>query len=234
MIDPIQSFDYAVTMALNNGAREVPVVDQIIAWVTFHDVLRGGITVALLWGAWFHGGYRFSLRDSKAIETVLAAGIALAVARAMQLLLPHYPRPLHNPDLAFTPPYGVDAETLTGWSSFPSDHAVLFFALATATYLIGRPFGIASFLWAAFVVSIPRIYIGAHYPSDIISGAVIGVLIVLICFRAFSLLSLNGLRAYAEARPYLAMPILFLITFEFAHIFDHVRGAVALLVGIKL
>jgi undecaprenyl-diphosphatase len=61
-----------------------------------------------------------------------------------------------------------------GWSSFPSDHAVLFFALATAIWLWSRAWGAVAFLWA-LMVCMPRIYMGFHYPSDIIFGALLGV-----------------------------------------------------------
>ena len=70
--------------------------------------------------------------------------------------------------------------------SFPSTHAVNNFAAALVlAYFIPR------WTWAFFsfaaLVGFTRIYVGVHYPSDVIGGAVIGLLIgavVLIVFRA--------------------------------------------------
>jgi undecaprenyl-diphosphatase len=98
----------------------------------------------------------------------------------MALLLPFRARPFLNPDLHFVKPFGMTPEGLETWSSFPSDHAVLFFSLATCIFLISRKSGMIAYLYAFFVVCFPRIYFGLHYPTDILVGAVIGVLITLI------------------------------------------------------
>jgi len=61
-------------------------------------------------------------------------------------------------------------------SSFPSGHAAFFFALATVVFLYNRKAGWC-FFTASFLISLARIYVGVHYPSDIIGGALIGVLV---------------------------------------------------------
>ncbi len=78
------------------------------------------------------------------------------------------PRPFAA--LNFTPlvPHDLDA-------SFPSGHAVFYFTLATVAYLvISRRWGIW-FGLAAAAMGIARIYIGVHWPSDILVGAAIGI-----------------------------------------------------------
>lgn len=57
--------------------------------------------------------------------------------------------------------------------SFPSDHAALAFAIAVAVFMAHRRWGIV-FLIAASSVALGRVFVGVHYPSDIIVGAVIG------------------------------------------------------------
>lgn len=58
--------------------------------------------------------------------------------------------------------------------SFPSGHASLFFALAFAVFYFDKKWGI-KFLIAAFIMGIARIFIGIHWPLDIIAGAIIGI-----------------------------------------------------------
>ena len=60
--------------------------------------------------------------------------------------------------------------------SFPSSHAVNIFA---AAYFLSQPFrGLAPlFFGIAAIVAYSRIYIGIHYPLDVIGGAAIGLLI---------------------------------------------------------
>jgi undecaprenyl-diphosphatase len=69
--------------------------------------------------------------------------------------------------------------TLNHWNSFPSDHASYFFALATLIWINNRPLGVFALFWAA-ITSSTRIYLGFHYPSDILGGAAIGVLMVIL------------------------------------------------------
>ncbi len=67
-----------------------------------------------------------------------------------------------------------------GWS-FPSGHSAFFFAMAMAIYLYNKKWGIGFFL-AAILMNISRIIAGVHYPSDIISGAIVGMAVAYIVF----------------------------------------------------
>ena len=66
--------------------------------------------------------------------------------------------------------------------SFPSGHACSSFACATALTLAFGRRGAWAFL-PALVITFSRIYVGIHYPSDILCGAVIGVLISLFTYE---------------------------------------------------
>ncbi|RJQ35967.1 phosphatase PAP2 family protein [Candidatus Parcubacteria bacterium] len=59
-------------------------------------------------------------------------------------------------------------------ASFPSGHAVFFFALAAGIWPYYKKTS-AAFFGAAMLVSIGRIMGGVHWPSDIIAGAILGI-----------------------------------------------------------
>jgi undecaprenyl-diphosphatase len=60
-----------------------------------------------------------------------------------------------------------------GTFSFPSNHAVNNFAAASFFFLLFRNLKWVLFI-TAFLVSISRIYLGMHFPSDVLAGAVFG------------------------------------------------------------
>lgn len=58
--------------------------------------------------------------------------------------------------------------------AFPSGHASFFFALAAAVWLRNRKWGNWLFAGAA-LISIARVYVGVHWPTDVLAGAAIGI-----------------------------------------------------------
>lgn len=64
--------------------------------------------------------------------------------------------------------------------SFPSGHTSASFAFATSVFLYNRQLGILAYIYA-FLVAFSRMYIGVHYPTDIIVGMIIGVAVSVLC-----------------------------------------------------
>jgi undecaprenyl-diphosphatase len=71
-----------------------------------------------------------------------------------------------------------------GGASFPSSHAANMFA---AAFILSSMYSRRSVLWytIAFLVAYSRVYVGVHYPSDVIAGAFVGTLIAWVVVRLF-------------------------------------------------
>lgn len=88
-----------------------------------------------------------------------------------------------QPLFAHVRPYdaGIGVSAVMGVSrtgySFPSFHATVSFAAATVIAMIaGRRWGTWAFV-GAVLISLSRVYLGVEWPSDIVIGALVGVLI---------------------------------------------------------
>lgn len=58
--------------------------------------------------------------------------------------------------------------------SFPSGHAIAFFTLATLMFFwIDRKWGVWFYI-AAVLIAVARVFVGVHFPLDVIAGALIG------------------------------------------------------------
>ncbi len=66
--------------------------------------------------------------------------------------------------------------------SFPSDHASASFGIAFAVFLFDRVVG-SIFLAAATLISVGRVFVGAHYPADVLAGALVGLGAALLVVR---------------------------------------------------
>lgn len=149
-------------------------LDQAAAAMTEGALLKFGAFAAVVVWLWFKpADDQAAVR--KALVVAVAAGLAaMFVARMLALNLPFRERPFARADLGLHF-YARYVGGLRTWSAFPSDHAVLAFALITGIWRVSKRVGVAVLIYGLFAICLPRIYVGLHYPTDIAGGAIIGV-----------------------------------------------------------
>jgi undecaprenyl-diphosphatase len=216
--------DYIVTSWVNHLARLSWTFDSLVAFVSANDLLKGGVLMAVLWGLWFQTPRDAHTRRQQIVATIVACAVALFLARIMAVVLPFRVRPMSDSALSFQLPYSVDRRPLEAWSSFPSDHAVLFFTLATGIWLISRPIGWTVLVYVLVVICFPRLYLGLHYLSDLLVGGLIGAGIASLANTARVRAKVGApLLNYHETSPGVFYAIAFLITSQIAALFDPLR-----------
>ena len=175
-------FNLVVIEWMNQHASTSANFNRSINFIQGAYIFKGFAAMALLWFFWFRDADSRSQTRRIIIGTFIGCIITLIVATAINYVVPFQPRPLVNPALDFKMPVGVsiDKSTTTGheWlNSFPSHHASMFFSFAMGIFLISRKAGYFAFIYAIFFIVMPRIYLGLHYPMDIVAGAILGMAI---------------------------------------------------------
>ena len=127
---------------------------------------------------WFLLGATLAVIDNDRRESwlicALLGPLAIGLNYAIKLAVKR-PRPV----LEGLPPLGGAPSSL----SFPSAHATSSFAVATAMVRVD-PAMAATFV-IAVALSLGRPYLGMHYPSDVLAGAALGIVLGLIVPLSF-------------------------------------------------
>jgi len=168
------SFDAAILHFINGFAHRSWTGDRLVTWLTADEFQKGGIIALLLWWAWFMPTENPKVSREKLICACIAAPFALALSRLISLVAPFRVRPIHLPDLHIRLADTLSSHALENWSSFPSDHAMLFFTLAAGIFFVSKRIGLIALLYVSLIICLPRIYLGLHYPTDIMAGAFLG------------------------------------------------------------
>ena len=106
-------------------------------------------------------------------------GIGAAMSLAAEAIITNVTL---KPLIARTRPYvDIDGLRAVSWNipidySFPSGHTGAWFAVASAMMMLApKKFSVPAAVMAV-LVGISRLYLGVHYPTDVLAGAAIGII----------------------------------------------------------
>lgn len=156
--------DYRIFHAVNSFAGHVDGIDDGFEIVAKYAPF---LLIGLLAVLWFLPGPR-QKRDARqwsCLTAVGAATLGLAIAQLIGLMWDR-PRPFMAHHAILLIPHSADG-------SFPSDHAIVAFAVAVSILMADRKLGLVAVAIAG-AMSFARVYVGVHYVSDVVAGAAIG------------------------------------------------------------
>lgn len=159
--------DIQIFHLLNNLAGQSKFFDWFI--IFFADYLQYVLVVGFLF---------FIFYSAKKIKIFLVVVLSMIVSRygIVELIRYFYHRP--RPFMV----YNINHLVANGSYSFPSGHAALFFAMAMAIYFYNKKWSVWFFI-AAALMGVARIIAGVHYPTDILGGAMIGIVVAYLILK---------------------------------------------------
>jgi undecaprenyl-diphosphatase len=223
-------FDSTIIDFINQFSRLSWTIDLTVNFISGNLLVKGGVLVTIFWWGWFKANKNQAYIRVHMISTLFSCVIAMILARALALLLPFRLRPFNEKDLDFLLPHGVRPTVFESWSSFPSDHAVLFYALSTGMVFISKRVGIIALAYTTLFISLPRVYLGLHYPTDIIGGALSAIIIVLLCHTTtFTEKISQPVLNWSRSKPKIFFLALSIVTFQIADMFKNSRDFIGFL-----
>ncbi|BCF94304.1 phosphatase PAP2 family protein [Paraburkholderia largidicola] len=224
----MNSFDSSIETYLSNihfSHFATRTIEAIADLYTF----KGLVLIPVLWWMWFRQGERREWRREMVLATLISGIVALFVGRLLTHWLPFRVRPIYSTELhlQFAGSNIKDA-LLTKWSSFPSDHAMLWMAVATGIFLVWRGIGVLAILYTVLFICVPRAYLGFHYPTDLLVGAAVGIGITYVMTRdAIRLRYATSALRWIEHRPGPSAMLAFILCLELVTQFDELRKLAA-------
>jgi undecaprenyl-diphosphatase len=160
------TLDIRIFYAINDFARDTPWLQPALSWLADDGLI---LFAALLLAGWWIA--------RKSGDHAAMIGVVWAPLGAVAAALIYDPIAVavneSRPCNALPSIVVLHCNTDGG---FPSIHAVLAAAVATALWRVNRRLGVVAVL-AAVLVAFSRVYVGAHYPRDVLAGLALGAVI---------------------------------------------------------
>jgi undecaprenyl-diphosphatase len=158
----MNSINFEGFQRINGWAGQSRLLDAAMTAIT-HSVPY--VAIALMIFLWFNGKKDQVLKKRYTALYAFFSSLTALFINAIIHFVYYHPRPFVVHHVHQLVPHAAD-------SSFVSDHAVLVFAIAWVLWMRNEHFKVPIFIWA-MIVGISRIYVGVHYPIDVIGSALL-------------------------------------------------------------
>lgn len=184
------SLDKTLFLHINHLAEHTPYLHSFFQFVANYEIVVFAVLLLI--------GYVLARKksDLAVMSKALWAGLGTIVAVGVNQPLVHL---FHEQRPYVSLPNILVLAHRSSDFSFPSDHTVMAGAVAAGLFLASPLLGSIALLFA-LLLAFSRVYIGAHYPQDVLAGLIVGALVVFIGYALLRKPLLAVLR-WAEHTP---------------------------------
>ncbi|PDZ08872.1 undecaprenyl-diphosphatase [Bacillus pseudomycoides] len=165
---PFSQFNIDAFRWINDLGKQNPSLNPMMVFVAEYMLYALVLGVLIYWFT----------RNNKNRMMIIQGGLAFIVAEIIGKIVGQFYS--HHQPFAVLPNVNQLVEHEID-NSFPSDHTILFFSICVSIWLVRKKEG---WLWLmlAFCVAISRIWVGVHYPIDVVTGALVGIISALFVY----------------------------------------------------
>jgi len=225
-VTTLEQIDRALALAANQFAGRSSVLDSLVNDLLTTAPTDGGAFIAVLCWFWFEtdeAGLHTQRRD--VVTALLAVAVVALALWLLKAFLPFRPRPLNEPGLGLRVALGVDPTSLNRSTAFPSGHTAFYFALSVPLWMRSRWLGIAAAIWISLTICFPLLHRGDHWPSDIVAGAIVGVILMLLLCRLLGATGMpDRVLRFCATRPSAFYTIAWLFALAIAELFGDIQS----------
>jgi len=144
-------------------------------------LVSGFVFSAAVYYFWSLRDERTEWRRARIIEAITACLAAVAVTLAVRPFIGTLP-PCRTP--GFQELFPQYLWRFGSGNSFPSHSTLVYFVIAAGLWPLSRKCSAILCAWVLLAISLPRVYVGGHYPTDVVASVVIAIAFLWIAWRA--------------------------------------------------
>jgi len=179
--DPwFSEWNYRTLQALFHVLPHRGSTDTLFDFLDFNQLVSTWIFAASFYLFWIIDYGRTMWRRCRLFQIVVAFGIAIPITLIVRPWI-SWPAPVLNPRFrVLYPSYFWGNGNL---NSFPSHSTLAYFMVAAGVWPLNRRASLWLSVGVLTLISLPRLYVGGHYPIDVLASLVLVIVVLALVWR---------------------------------------------------
>src|SRR5271157_644768 len=173
-------WNYEFMQAVFHYLPHAPATDDFFQYLISNPLVSTCIPAAFFYVFWAKQDEQQAFRRRWLLNVLVAFTFAVLITLIVRPWIA-WPAPLLNP--AFQPLYPRYLWGTGSRNCFPSHSTLAYFTIAAGFWPLNRSVSVGLSALMLAVVSLPRLYVGGHYPIDVLFSCVLGVLVLGVVWR---------------------------------------------------